>query len=295
MTRILSYNILIGGVRRLDRLTSIIGSTHADIVGLVEATSAPVVEEFAKRLHMHYSLSGRGLHERDWQLAVLSRYPIVQTQVHEQSVFTRRYLLEVTVAPPDEEPITVFVVHLTADFYRGVASNQVRRREVEEILNIMSAKQGTPHLVMGDFNSLAPGDSMKASRLLRYMIRDQIYYSQKDTDMRRRMIRAALRTTLHNPMLSTILDHVSPRFAQGGIDLLKKAGYTDCFRQVHPHALGYTCPAVSPAGRIDFIFASPELARRLTDCDIVTSGDGIRAEQASDHLPVVADFADMQN
>lgn len=292
MTRILSYNILIGGIRRLDRLTNIIGSTESDIVGLVEATSATVVEEIANRLGMHFRVSGRGAHERDWQLAVLSRYPIVHTQVHERSIFTRKYLLEVTVEGPHGEHITVFVTHLTADFHKGRESNRVRQQEVQEILNIMSVKRGTPHVVMGDFNSLAPGDTMKASRLLNYMIREQSYYYRKDTNISRRLLRSALRTTLHTPLLSAMLDSVSPRYAQGGIDLLKKAGYIDCFRQVHPHALGYTCPAASPAGRIDFIFASPELAHSLSDCDIVTGGNGVRAEQASDHLPVLAEFAE---
>ena len=58
MTRILSYNILAGGKRRVDQLTKIISSAHPDIVGLVEAYNPRTVEEMANRLGMQYRMSG---------------------------------------------------------------------------------------------------------------------------------------------------------------------------------------------------------------------------------------------
>jgi hypothetical protein len=74
--------------------------------------------------------------------------------------------------------------------------------------------------------------------------------------------------------------------------LIYKAGYVDCFRRMNPHAWGFTCPARAPAGRIDFIFASPELASHLSACEVLTEGNGLRGEVASDHLPVIADFGE---
>jgi exonuclease III len=74
--------------------------------------------------------------------------------------------------------------------------------------------------------------------------------------------------------------------------LLRKAGYVDCFRQMNPGVAGFTCPASAPAGRIDFIFASPELAASLTSSQTLTSGISVSAEQASDHQPVVAEFGE---
>ncbi len=74
--------------------------------------------------------------------------------------------------------------------------------------------------------------------------------------------------------------------------MLGRAGYVDCFRQVNPGVAGFTCPAAAPAGRIDFIFASPELAGSLTSSQILISGTNVCAEQASDHLPVVAEFGE---
>src|SRR4051812_1449347 len=47
MTRILSYNILVGGQPRIDQITSMLQSADPDVVGLVEATDPRVVEELA--------------------------------------------------------------------------------------------------------------------------------------------------------------------------------------------------------------------------------------------------------
>ncbi len=82
MTRILSYNILIGGKGRVDQLTKIISSAHPDIVGLVEATSLQAIEELADRLGMQYKISGSYTQGDDWQTALLSSLPIVETCVH---------------------------------------------------------------------------------------------------------------------------------------------------------------------------------------------------------------------
>ncbi len=60
---------------------------------------------------------------------------------------------------------------------------------------------------------------------------------------------------------------------------------------MHPHDFGFTCPSAAPAGRIDFIFSSPQLAQRLETCDPVIDGDGVSGNAASDHLAVAATFS----
>ena len=66
MTRILSYNILVGGTRRVEQLTTVIRAADPDVVGLAEATDPKVVEELASRLGMQFRLSGYGKGARDW-------------------------------------------------------------------------------------------------------------------------------------------------------------------------------------------------------------------------------------
>ncbi len=303
MTRILAYNILVGGTQHIEQLTSIIRSTHPDIIGLVEATNPQVVEELANRLGMEFRLTGQGKRAKDWQLAVLSLFPIIQARVHTHpNIFTRQHILEVCVEEPGGNPLTIFVVHLTSRFHKGFESNRTRRREVQEILDIMASQKGTPHLLMGDFNSLAPGERLKGSFILRYFRGLDYYYKQKPSlfvpypdlstlfPLRRYIRKQTMYTILRSRLLSALLDWISPVYAQGGIDLLLKAGYVDCFRRVNPRSPGFTCPAAAPAGRIDFIFASPEVAQRLSNCCVVTEGEGVHSEEASDHLPVCAEF-----
>ena len=69
---------------------------------------------------------------------------------------------------------------------------------------------------------------------------------------------------------------------------LLSAGYLDCYRALHPAASGYTHTTDQPWLRLDYIFASAELAPRLRACDIVTGAD---AAPCSDHFPIWAEFA----
>ncbi len=303
MTRILSYNILRGGTGRVDQLARIIGSTQADIVGLVEAINPHVVEELAQRLDMPFFVSGQAKGEKRRHLAVLSRLPILELQVHMRpGIFTRRSILEVCIEEAGEKPLTLFVVHLTSRFHKGRESNRIRRREVQEILRIAASKRGFPHVILGDFNSVAPGEPVKGSSILRYFLSLRQARRQKPAPfprntgrsirrlLRRALFGRAMQTVVRSKVLSTIVDLISPVYARGGIDLLLKAGYVDCFRQLNPRSPGFTCFAALPAGRIDFIFASPELAQRLSNSQVVTKGEGVNGAEASDHLAVYAEF-----
>jgi endonuclease/exonuclease/phosphatase family metal-dependent hydrolase len=300
VTRLLTYNILTGGTGRIDQLSTVIGATGADVVGLVEATNPHVVEELAKRLGMDYRLSGHATHEKDWHVGVMSRLPIVDMQVHTRpGVFTRKYLLEVDIEEADGKLLTVFVIHLRANFYKRAESNRIRRVEMQELLQILARRKGTPHLLMGDFNAIVPGERLKGSAFLSYALSPEHGYLRTYQDFiehskRKYVMRMSLRILEALPrssFLSAITDRASPLYApRAGIELLHKAGYIDCYRHVNPLKPGFTCPASAPAGRIDFIFASQELAPRLSAAHVAVQAGGVCGEEASDHLPVCATF-----
>jgi endonuclease/exonuclease/phosphatase family metal-dependent hydrolase len=288
--RVLSYNILLGGTPRIDALDKMIRSAQPDIVGLVEATNAHVVEELANRSGMHFQLSGRGTRFNDWNVALLSRLPILETRVHTHlDIFTRHHVLEVCLESSTGQPLTVFVIHLTASMYRGNWSNIKRRIEVQKLLDIMASRQGTPHLVMGDFNSLAPGDTFEASTILRYLLQSRSA-KRLPRSLRGRIALAIIKSLLKGPPGTWLLDRLAYRYTKGGIDLILQAGYVDSFRHLHPDQLGFTYPAAIPAARIDYIFASPELASSLQRCEVITAGEEVLGKEASDHLPVLAEF-----
>lgn len=318
MTRIVSYNILAGGyslrengARRVHQLTKLIRSVQPDIVGLVEATHPMllqkplVIEEIAQALDMQLIMGGDPAHNGDYQLALLTRLPVVYTKIHARPGLLNKPLLEVCVEESNGQHLTVFVTHLFASFYKGWAGNGLREREAHEILRIMAPlrEQGKPHLLMGDFNSLAPGDAFKASFLLRYVVNldktkgDNKYIADGNPNLdfvvptRLRFLNPLLRAIPRSQLLCSLFDTAASFYApRGCIKILRAGGYIDSFRHTHPTDWGFTCPAAAPAGRIDYIFTSPTLAERLETCDVITQGEGISGSQGSDHLPVTATY-----
>ncbi len=305
MTRVYSYNILAGGTCRVDALAKMLQSRDADLIGLVEAVDEQVVAELAKRLGMEYRLSGRLKGQQVEQGALLSRLPILATTAYRTSVLTKQPLLEVRVEEPDGQPLTVFVAHLTASFSQGWVAAQKRRREVADILRIMVPHQGTNHLLMGDFNSIAPGERVKGSRFLRYMTDPDLYYHLASgsggivglpnlnyvVPPALGFVKPLLKAAPNNKALGALFDASDALYApRGGFDLLRRSGYVDCFRTLHPSEPGFTWPAGLAAGRIDYIFASSTLAQRLVASAVETGSADVNGADASDHLPVFAEF-----
>src|SRR5215467_3726043 len=321
MTRILSYNIQTGGTHRTDKLATFIAAIGPDVVGLTEATDAHVAQELAERLGMQVILSGEGKHKKDWQVGILSRLSIRGFQRHlRPEIFTKQNLLEVCIEEADGNILTVFVAHLTAAFHKRSESDRIRRNEVQEILRVMATKQGTSHLLMGDFNAISPGEGLKASALLSYVMNPEQDYLKKYKEFIERVVGAGLAPARllsgrpqgsplpfitrsysqileaipRNKLLTSVADTNSPLFLsifapRAGIEQLNQSGYVDCYRRMNQQKPGFTYPALAPAGRIDFIFASPEMAQRLEASYVVVKAAGIRGSEASDHLPVFAE------
>lgn len=302
MTRILSYNILAGGTGRIDSIERMIRTVEPDVVGLVEATNRELVKELAWRLGMEYRTNALPERADRVSIALLSRLPIVRYEVHARPGLLTRPLLEVSLQEEHGEKLTVFVTHLTAAFARGRGGDGLRRKEVQEILHILRTNHG-PHALMGDFNALAPGDIFKASSLLRYLT--QMDQQRKENPPANeghpslsfvvppqlRFLNPLLYMIPRSRLLSGLFNEAGSLYApRGSIGLLRSAGYVDCFRYVNPRAWGFTCPAAAPAGRIDYIFANPLLATRLSACKAISEDDGMPGSDASDHLPIMAEF-----
>ncbi len=318
MTRIVSYNILAGGYslrnngsRRTDQLVHIIRSAQPDIVGVAEAINRrvqekpEVIEEIADILGMQVVRGGDPSSHRDFQTALLTRLPIVYTKSHSRPGILARPLLEVCVEEENGQQLTVFVTHLAAAFNRGRGGGGVRLREVREILNIMAPlrEQGKPHLLMGDFNSMAPGEPFKASILLKYIVQldgrrrsnpqlhDGHPHLNAVVPRKLRFLKPALRIIAGSSFLIMLFDGAAFFYAPRGCIRLLKEHYVDSFRRTNPAETGFTCPASAPAGRIDYIFSSPVLAERLEDCYVIVEGEGLLGSDASDHLAVAAAFS----
>lgn len=316
MTRIVSYNILAGGYslredggRRTPQLTRIIRSAQPDIVGIIEATRPgrgrpTVVEEIAEALGMQLIMGGEEAFENDYRIALLTRLPVISTKIHPRPGILTKPLLEVCVEEANGEHLTAFVTHLSAAFNKGRGGGGLRLREAQEIVKIMAPlrQHGKPHFLMGDFNALAPGDPFKAHHLLRYIVKiDQMSSDPNIVDgnphlnavvpRQLRFLKPLLRAIPQTKLLNVPFDWAASLYVpRASVGYFSKAGYTDCYRRLHPHEWGFTCPAGDPAGRIDYIFASPDLVERLAMCQEVIEGDGLPGNHASDHLALAAEF-----
>src|SRR5258708_35221594 len=131
---------------------------------------------------------------------------------------------------------------MAAAFSQGWAGDGIRRREARELLQIMAAKTGTPHVVIGDFNTLAPGDAFEASTLLRYVVKQDERYKQNPAAAEGhpyldfvvpgplRIFNPLLRLITRVPLLNRLFDGAASLYApRRSITLLGSAGNVDGF------------------------------------------------------------------
>lgn len=247
--RIMSYNILMGGEDRLPYIVDVIQQQQPDAVALLEANDYTNAQALAQQLGMELVF---GTANSEFHIAWMSRLPVKHTENHRRAVFTKT-LLEIEV-DWEGTPVSLFATHLHAG--REREKEQYRISEVHAILDILRG-QTRPHILVGDFNSLHLPDRTDIQTYL---------------------------ATAPNLGEEHMNEEQIPRRV---LPLLLDAGYVDCYRALHPDTPGYTYKLPAPFLRLDYIFISPSLRERLSDCDVITTE---RAKIASDHLPIWAVF-----
>ena len=248
---ILSYNILEGGKDRFPLIGSVIQQQQPDVVAFQEARSRSNVEALAQQLGMSLTFGEANNINKD-HVVWLSRLPVARMNNHRLPVLAKT-LLEIEILW-NGTPLVLFATHLKAG--QDLESEQRRVAEIQAILAILRPHRDQPHILVGDLNTLHPSDQP-----------DMLEYIATLKERGETMIK--------------------PQFPRQVIPLLLQAGYVDCYRALHPTIRGYTSHTTHPALRVDYIFASAVLARRLYECNVVT---GAEIEMASDHFPIWAEF-----
>ncbi len=302
--RALTYNILVGGGPRLQAIEQVIRDSRADVVGLQEIVRPDLFIKLAERLEMHHTLARS---RSGWHVAVLSRWPFVEERPHGGAQMARA-LLETLVETPTGARLRIFVTHLRAEFSSARAGETHRLREINYVLERMSVARAArePHLLMGDFNSLAPGERLEATTVLRHALVADAHQRQHGQPPFghpsvsyilppaarpfRPMLVAATRFGPLAALCNALAGAYMPRDV---VRRMRAAGYADCYATSHPDPRTrlFTCPLPTPAGRIDYVFASPALAARLIACEVLTDTPTRPVSHASDHRPVLAEFA----
>ena len=241
--RILSYNIRRGGAGREAALASVICAVSPDVVVLEEATRPDVVERIARDTGMRHWASKTGK-----SLAFMSRDSVVSFAAHRPPI-SRHAFLDIA---PAATSWRVFGVHLSA--VHAAWTERRRLFELRALLRTVAAHQAGPHILIGDFNTVAPGDIFDVRRLPR-RLRALVWLSGGHIRWR---------------TIATVL----------------AAGYVDSFRHLHPDDLGYTLPTPDPHVRLDYAFVPGAFARHVRSCEIVRTPD---VAGASDHFPLLVD------
>ena len=250
--RLLTYNILKGGEGR-----------EAEIVGVIRATApdVAVVQEVREEAHFRRIAAALGMAPRlaamhgrvPLRVGLLSRLPILGFRtLRPWPVWPG--CVEAVVRPEDGIPLTVYGVHLAA--YYPWFLERCRAHQVRALLRHVRHAAPGRHLIVGDFNAVAPGDRASLVQAPLW-VRAQTWFQ---------------------------LGHITRR----ALGPLLEAGYTDCFRELHPEEDGFTLPSVDPQVRLDYAFAAPSLNEALRECRVITSPKEVTV--ASDHLPLLTEF-----
>jgi endonuclease/exonuclease/phosphatase family metal-dependent hydrolase len=221
----------------------VIRATGADLVVLQEASRPTSVLRIAELAGLRHAASRAGM-----SVAVISRRPLTYHAWHKPRL-SQHAFLEIV---PADTTFRLFGIHLSA--IHAAWTERRRLFELNALLNAIAAHQHGPHLLIGDFNTLAPGETLNVS-LLPQRLRALVWLS--GGRVRWRVIR-------------TVLDR----------------GYVDVYRMHHPDAAGLTFPAASPHVRLDYAFVPAGFTGAARSCDVASTPE---TAAASDHLPLVVD------
>jgi endonuclease/exonuclease/phosphatase family metal-dependent hydrolase len=323
--RVATYNVLHGGEGRESLIGGVLARLDADVVALQEASDLGLVDRLADRLGMSVAVGEPSDPASTFNVVVLSRVPVHRTHNHRHAGMLRSHL-EVEVRPASRAlpALGVHVVHLAARFGERGHGEARRMRELGSALaDIAAAPDRVPHLLLGDLNAIAPGDTVEATTFLARMteLRRAGLLVPGDDGFDAPIPRPAVDDPAHdarwrelgiNPRLDVgisrlpsllgvvtarvprhpVIDRaLGLRIRRDCLAHLGALGYVDCYRRLHDDS-GYTCATWALVSRIDYLLADPALAARLLDCEVVggTRHTDPETTDASDHLPVFADF-----
>ena len=244
--RLLSYNIRFGGRGREQALAESIVAAAPDLVVFQEAIDPRVIERLSQATNYPFWAA-----RRNHSIGFLSRTEVDYHEWH-YPLGARHSFLEIV---PAGSKTRVFGLHLSARFSKW--DERRRTREIRSLLEGIKRHQNGFHVLVGDFNTLAPGEVLELDRLPAW-IRGLIWISGRE---------------LQRDSIQLVLD----------------ADYSDGFRTLHPDDKGYTFPTWDPHVRLDYVFVPKAFADRLTRCEVMKEPwEPIRA--ASDHCPLVAEL-----
>ena len=264
--KVLTYNIhgwlTPEGAPNLDLLAEVILASGADIIGLNEVfhpyptAAGPALDQLARRLGMNSAFgptiaANPQPGDVPYGNAVLSRWPILAYAAHHLTPMTSYGQRGLLEARLALPDGHPFTVYGVHLDHR---LEDLRVQQWAAALTWLSRDRSRPHLLMGDFNALSPTDFADPASL--------------------EQIRAVQESRGWAPPAFRLMEQVA------------RAGYLDAF-VVGGLGPAETWAANQPDRRIDYILYPAAWADVRVNC---RRWDALPANQASDHLPVLAEF-----
>jgi endonuclease/exonuclease/phosphatase family metal-dependent hydrolase len=243
IVKLLSYNIRFGGRGRERELAEVIRTVGPDLVVFQEAIDPDVIGRLAAATDLPFWAA-----RREHSIGYISRLKPSHHEWH-YPAGAKHSFLEIVLEGSESR---IFGLHLSSMFSKW--SERRRVLEIRALLKSIERHQQGFHVLVGDFNTLAPGEILDVRRMPAW-IRALVWLSGRDIQ----------RET---------------------IQLMKDSNYVDGYRLLHPSDKGYTFPVWDPHLRLDYVFIPVEFARRLVQCEVVT--EAAVASRASDHFPLFA-------
>lgn len=249
--KVMTYNVLDGGVGREQAILEVIQSVQPDIVILQEVYTSDFLQDLGTVLRMEPFFATGNKKRR---VGLLSRLPIRSATSHHPTFPIWRNVVEAEIECPSNKILYVFGVHPKADL--GIVSEWWRWWEAKHILTYVSLYSSRLCLIAGDFNAIAPGDAFVANTMPGWL-----------------KLKLWLQGNRAYPY--SIGEYLA-------------AGFTDSFRYMNEGEAGFTLPPPQPNSRLDYVFVNRVLKAYLKKCWVVYEPTVV--ESASDHYPVVAEF-----
>lgn len=258
--KVMSYNILFGGHLangdRTDSILEVIRAAAPDIVGLCECTGFEKSNWrrfgfFRKTLEMEGIINeaASGHH-----VAILFRkgLRVMDMAVHSTAMYNG--VTTITIDHNEVGPLTIAMSHLHP------FSSAARIGEAQSLTTLAFSKGGEA-IIMGDMNTIAHSDL-------------------KHTDMSNAApkLKARMAGTEHDVETRPVQFILDNGFVDLGASPLKTT---------YPTILGGKKAAYKCSVRIDYIFATANIARRCKSFSVI---DNDVTQLASDHFPIAAEF-----
>jgi len=243
IVKLLSYNIRFGGRKREQELAEVIRSVAPDLVIFQEAIEPEVIRDLSVATDLPFWAA-----RREHSIGYISK---LETSHHEwhYPAGAKHSFLEIVLKGSDDR---IFGLHLSSMFSKW--GERRRLREIQALLKSIERYQSGFHVLVGDFNTLAIGETLDVRRMPAW-IRGLIWLSGRDIQ----------RQTVQH---------------------LTDANYVDGYRLLHPTDKGYTFPVWDPHLRLDYVFVPKGFVNRLLECEVAQQHE--LAKKASDHFPLLA-------